>query len=53
MQHTMSSENENPAALSQATVSNHPNISTLILSLSEGRAGEAWEHLKKKKVISL
>jgi hypothetical protein len=27
----------------QATISNHPNVFTFIIPLSEGRAGEAWQ----------
>jgi hypothetical protein len=31
-----------PSSLSQAFTTHHPNVFTLILSLSEGRAGIAW-----------
>lgn len=31
-----------PLSLSQATTSNHPNVSTLMLASSERREGEAW-----------
>jgi hypothetical protein len=39
--------NQNPAALSQAATSNHPNVFTFILPLSEGRVGEAREPSNK------
>jgi hypothetical protein len=35
-------ENKIPPSLSQAFTTHHPNVFTLILSLSEGRAGIAW-----------
>jgi hypothetical protein len=36
-----------PRPLSQATTSNHHNVFTFTLPLSEGRAGEAWEPRNK------
>jgi hypothetical protein len=35
-------ENKIPSSLSLAFVTHHPNVSTLILYLSEGRAGIGW-----------
>jgi hypothetical protein len=37
-----------PRPLSQATVSNHCNIYTFILVLTEGQAGKAWEPSNNK-----
>jgi hypothetical protein len=46
MQFDVNSE-KNPRPLSQATASNHSNVFTFTLLLSEGRAGEAWEPSNK------
>jgi hypothetical protein len=42
-----------PRSLSQATVSNHHNVFTFTLLLSEGRAGEAWEPSHNRCSFSL
>jgi hypothetical protein len=40
----INSESQNsPAPAQQATASNHSNVFTFTLHLSEGRANEAWE----------
>jgi hypothetical protein len=38
---------KNLPSLSQASTTHHPNVFTPILSLSEGRAGIAWEPSNK------
>jgi hypothetical protein len=40
-----------PLSLSQAFITYHPNVFILILSLTEGRAGIAWEPSDNKMLF--
>jgi hypothetical protein len=53
MKFYINSEIKIPRPLSQATASNHANIFTFTLPLSEGRTGEAWEPSNKGCSFSL
>jgi hypothetical protein len=49
---TISWENQNPVRpLSQASASNHSNVFTFTLPLTEGRAGEATEPSNKMSLF--
>jgi hypothetical protein len=50
-QHTLSRDIKIPLSLSQASSFYDPNAFTLILSLSEGRAGNAWGPSSKMMLV--
>jgi hypothetical protein len=48
---TLTQKHKIPGPLSQATVSNHPNVFTFTLPLSEEREGESLEPSNKMKLL--